>query len=103
MLPLFQLFLDTIENIPGVLTDIKALTLFVANDLPMDLTKNGKNWLIREYKKSDNLTRKDFNSPKTYIKPFHLKPKTIEKEYHVWDGGGLTSDMECRILELDNS
>jgi hypothetical protein len=69
----------------------------------MDLTKNGKNWLIREYKKSDSLTIKDLINLKTYIKQFHLKPKTIKKDYPVWDGGGLTSDMECRILELENS
>ena len=103
MLPLFQLCLDNIENIPETLSETKVLTVFIADDLPMDLTENGDNWLIREYKKSDSLTIKELTNPKTYIKPFPLTPKIIEEDYPVWDGGGLTSEMEDKILELENS
>jgi hypothetical protein len=84
MLPLFQLCLDNIENIPETLSETKVLTVFIADDLPMDLTENGDNWLIREYKKSDSLTIKELTNPKTYIKPFPLTPKIIVEDYPVW-------------------
>lgn len=103
MFPLFQLCLDNIENIPEVLSATKALTVFVSEELPMDLTANGDNWLIREYKKSDNLTVKELLNPKSFIKPFPLKPEIIEEDYPVWDGGGLTTEMETKILELENT
>ncbi|CAN5434163.1 YwqG family protein [soil metagenome] len=103
MLPLFQLCLDNIENVPKVLSDTKVLTVFIANELPMDLAENGENWLIREYKKSENLTIKELTNPKSFIKPFPLTPQIIEEDYPVWDGGGLTSEMEDKILELENS
>lgn len=103
MFPLFQLCLDNLENIPKILSETKVLTVFIAEELPMDLTENGNDWLIREYKKSDNLIIKEVTNPKSFIKPFPLTPKIIEEDYPVWDGGGLTSEMEDKILELENS
>ena len=103
MFPLFQLCLDNLENIPKILSETKALTVFIAEELPMDLTENGNGWLIREYKKSDSLIIKELTNPKSFIKPFPLTPKIIEEDYPVWDGGGLTSEMEDKILELENS
>lgn len=103
MLPLFQLCLDNVENVPEVLSDTKVLTVFVADELPTELTDNGNNWLIREYKKSDKLTIKELINPESFIKPFPLSPKAIEEDYPVWDGGGLTSEMEDKVLELENS
>lgn len=32
-----------------------------------------------------------------------MTPKVIEEDYPVWDGGGLTIEMENKILELENS
>jgi uncharacterized protein YwqG len=103
MFPLFQLCLDNIANIPEILSETKVLTVFIADELPMDLTENGNKWLIREYKKSENLTIKKLTNPKSFIKPFPLTPKIIEEDYPVWDGGGLTSEIEDKILELENS
>ena len=103
MLPLFQLCLDNIENVPKSLSNTKFLTVFIAEDLPMDLTENGENWLVREYKKSDKLIMKELNNPKSFITPFPLTPKMIEEDYPVWDGGGLTSENEDKFLELENS
>lgn len=103
MIPLFQLCLEEVHNIPKVLSETKVLTIFIAEELPMDLTSNGNNWLIREYNKSDNLVTKNLNNPNSSLKPFPLKPKTIEEDYPVWDGGGLTSEQEDKILELENS
>ncbi len=103
MFPLFQLCLDNLENIPKILSETKALIVFISDELPMDLIENGNDWLIREYKKSDNLIIKELTNPKSFIKPFPLTPKIIEEDYPVWDGGGLTSEMEDKILELENS
>jgi uncharacterized protein YwqG len=103
MFPLFQLCLDNIEDIPRILSETKVLTVFIADELPMDLTENGNNWLIREYTKSDELIIKELTNPKSFIKPFPLASKIIEEDYPVWDGGGLTSEMEDKILELENS
>ncbi len=103
MFPLFQLCLDNLEYIPKILSEAKALVVFIAEELPMDLTENGNDWLIREYKKSDKLIIKELTNPKSFIKPFPLTSKIIEEDYPVWDGGGLTSEMVDKILELENS
>ncbi|MDA3614349.1 hypothetical protein O3P16_05985 [Chitinophagaceae bacterium LY-5] len=79
MLSLFQLCLDNIENIPEALTKTKVLTVFIVDELPMDLTENGHSWLIREYKRSDNIIIKELTNPKSFIKPFTRtrSPKTL--------------------------
>lgn len=79
------------------------ITVFIAEELPMDITANGNEWLLREYKKSDKLIIKELNNPDSGLKPFPLKPSKIEEDYPVWDGGGLTSEMENEILKLENS
>ncbi|AJW63549.1 hypothetical protein VO54_02077 [Elizabethkingia miricola] len=103
MFPLFQLCLDGIDNIPEILSDTKALTVFISQDPPLDLAPNGDGWLVREYKKFDHLIIKELANTESFIKPFPLAPKTIEEDYPVWDGGGLTSEMEDKILELEDS
>jgi uncharacterized protein YwqG len=37
------------------------------------------------------------------LKPFPLIPQNIQDDYPVWDGGGLTSEMEDEILKLEKS
>lgn len=103
MLPLFQLCLDNITNIPEVLADTKALTVFISKEIPLALTPNGSNWLLREYKKSDILTIKDFANKNSYIKPFPLRPQEVKEDYPVWDGGGLSDEMVDKISELEHS
>lgn len=103
MLPLFQLCLDNIENIPETLVDTKVLTVFISKELPVDLTTNGKNWLIREYKKDDILTIKDMTNKASHIKPFPLRPEAVKEDYPIWDGGGLSAEMADKIIELENS
>ncbi|WP_437918726.1 DUF1963 domain-containing protein [Sphingobacterium sp. LRF_L2] len=103
MIPLIQLCLDDIETIPKVLSETRVITVFISEELPMDLASNGNNWLIREYTKSDKLIIKDLNNPISGLKPFPLKPIKIEEDYPVWDGGGLTSEMEDEIIKLEKS
>lgn len=102
MIPLFQLCLDGLENVPEVLADTKVITVFMGQELPMDVTANGHNWMIREYKKADNLVIKQLQYPESTIKPFPLKPQYIKEDYPIWDGGGLTSEMEETIIRLEN-
>ena len=103
MLPLFQLCLDDIENIPEILSDTKVLTVFISKELPVDLTPNGENWQIREYKKSDRLVVKELTNNASHIKAFPLKPEIVKEDYPIWDGGGLSVEMSEKILELENS
>jgi len=102
MIPLLQLNLENIV-LPEIISDSKVITVFVSEELPMDLTENGQNWLLREYKKSDSLTIKELKHPETIIKSFPLKKQIIDEDYPVWDGGGLTSEIEDKIIELENS
>ena len=103
MFPLFQLCLENIEIRPDILADTMVITVFIAEELPMDITANGNEWLLREYKKSDKLIIKELKNPDSGLKPFPLKPSKIKEDYPVWDGGGLTSEMENEILKLEDS
>ena len=100
MIPLMQLNLENLV-LPEIISDSKVITVFVSEELPMDLIENGQNWLLREYKKSDSLTIKKLTHPKTKIKSFPLKTQNIDQP--VWDGGDLTSEIEDKIIELENS
>ena len=103
MFPLFQLCIDNIENIPEILSDTKVMTVFISKELPVDLTPNGENWLIREYKKTDTLVLKELANNSSPIKAFPLKPEIVKEDYPIWDGGGLSAEMSEKILELENS
>lgn len=103
MMPLFQLCLTNLPIIPKVLSETKVLTVFVSKDLPVTLTPNGENWLIREYKCIDDLLIKKLIHPNSFLKAFPLKPQIVNEDYPVWDGGGLSSELESKILDLENS
>lgn len=106
MIPLFQLCLDNLVSIPHAvphaLAGTKALTVFISQELPMDLVNNGENWLIREYKNSDTLVIKDLTNKKSNLKPFPLQLRIVEKDYPVWDGGGIPEEIEDKILALED-
>jgi uncharacterized protein YwqG len=103
MLPLMQLCFEDLPFVPSALSDIKVATIFIAADLPFDLTENGANWLIRTYKKTDELIVKELTNENSHIKAFPLKPKIIEEDYPVWDDCGIPDEIEDEILELENS
>jgi len=103
MFPLFQVWLKDLPYIPDDLIGIKALTVFIAGEIPVDLTPNGENWLIREYKETDVLVVKDLVNENSYLKAFPLKPEMIEADYPVWDGGGIPEELGNEILELEDN
>lgn len=103
MIPLIQLNLRNVLNKPNAISDTKVITIFIAQDLPVELTLNGEDWLIREYSHEDELVIKNIKVEGNFIKPYPLKPKEIEEDYPVWDGGGLSDEMEDKILALEES
>jgi len=103
LLPLAQLYLSSLPFCVPCLQDIELITVFIAEDLPEEFAKMGDGWLIREYRTIKDLVRKDLKSPDSYIKPFPLKPILIEKDYPLWDGGGVPSDIEDEILALEEN
>lgn len=103
MLPLLQICLDGLPYIPEALAETKVLTIFVANELPMDLAANGDNWLIREYKKDDVLVAKDLVNNTSFLKPFPLSYQLVEADYPVWDGGGMPTEIAEEITALEDS
>lgn len=103
MLPLMQLCFENLPFVPSALSDTKVITVFIAANLPVDLCENGNNWLIREYKNTDDLVVKDLTNELSYLKAFPLQPQIITEDYPVWDGGGIPEEIEDRIIELEDS
>lgn len=103
MIPLFQLCMNSLPFIPETLVDIKALTVFISEDIPVNLTPNGENWVIREYRKTDSLVVKEFLNKESILKAFPLKPEIINEDYPVWDGGGMNDEIADKILKLEKS
>jgi hypothetical protein len=103
MLPLFQLSLKNLPFVPEILKDTKAITVFIAKNFPVDFKSNGDSWVLREYKITDELIVKDLKNSQSYIKPFPLKANFIEKDFPVWDGGGIPVELEGEILKLESS
>ncbi len=103
MLPLFQLCLSTLPFVPTALAGVKVLTVFISRDWPMDLTPNGENWLIREYGQTDLLRIKDLVNQDFWLKPFPLKPQTIEADYPVLDDDEMPGEIAEEFLGLEAS
>ena len=85
MLPLFQLCLEGLPFVPEILEESKIITVFISKNFPMDLTPNGNNWVLREYKSLDNIIIKDLKNDTSFIKPFPLSNRLIKKDYPVWE------------------
>jgi hypothetical protein len=102
MFPLFQLCLEKLPFIPNILKNTKVITVFISENFPMDVTPNGANWLLREYKFSDELVVKNLTNPQSQIKPFPLTHNFIEQDFPVWDGGGIPKEIATEILALEN-
>lgn len=103
MLPLFQLCLDQLPYVPEILQDTKIITVFISKDFPMDLTPNGNNWVLREYKNTDLIVIKDLKNDSSFIKPFPLSNKLIEEDFPVWEDGQIPEDISEKISELEDS
>jgi hypothetical protein len=104
MLPLFQLYFDQFPFVPNILKETKIITVFISQDFPMDLTPNGNDWVLREYKNTDKIVIKDLQNDASFVKAFPLSNKLIEEDYPVWeDASGISDEITDKILELEDS
>ena len=65
--------------------------------------RHGKGWLIREYTADDELVRYEYPAnPNGSPKPFPLKPVFLERDFPIWDGGGLNGHLEDEICDFED-
>ncbi len=103
MLPLLQLHLANLPFVPEELAGIKALTLFISENQPYELSNNGEGWLLREYTSTDDLVFKDLRNPRSPIRSFPLKASLISEDYPSWDGGAIPADLAEEIQRLEKA
>ncbi len=102
MIPLGQFYIQNLPVIHENINDTKLITVFISKEFPECLEKMGDNWLVREYKTLDGIKIKDLKNPESFLKPFPLKSELVEKDFPIWDGGGLSGEMEDEIIKLEN-
>lgn len=102
MIPLAQFYIPSFPYIPAPVKETQILTVFMPEELPEVLDPISANWLIREYKSTDDLVVKDIKNPSSELKAFPLKPEIIEKDYPLWDTQDIPSDVEDAILDLED-
>jgi len=102
MIPLIQINLNNISTKPKSISNTKIITVFICQDFPVESTPNGQSWVLREYENENDLKTKKIEVGNNLVKPFPLKPQKSIEDYPVWDGGGLSNEMEDKILELEN-
>ena len=102
MVPLAQLYLPNLPYVPQGLEGITLLTVFISKDFPDAFEDMGANWLIRTYTNTDEFEIQHIENPDSWLNPFPLDAQFIEKDAPVWDGGGLSPEMENVVLDLEN-
>lgn len=103
MIPLMQLNLENLSFVSESLKEIKLLTIFVSQNLPCDITPNGSNWVVREYRDLSKLQKKEFSNPFVQLKPFPLKPKVVPEDFPVWDDSySFPENIADEILRLED-
>ncbi|MBL6446382.1 DUF1963 domain-containing protein [Fulvivirga sp. 29W222] len=103
MIPIAQLCLVDLPFVSSALANTKLLTVFLSKDFPEEFEPMGENWLIREYHDLNDIEVKEITNENSWLKPFPLKPEYVERDYPIWDGGGLSLEMEDEILALENN
>lgn len=120
---LAQFYLPNLPFVPEPLKHITWLTVFMCEEFPeiegqygiekidedgeayfelhSELGQNGDGWLIKEYTADDELVEYEFE-PFEFIKPFPLKADFKDKDFPLWDGGGVPSDLQYEISELED-
>ncbi|CDF79611.1 conserved hypothetical protein (DUF1963) [Formosa agariphila KMM 3901] len=102
MLPLAQFYLPNLPYVHPNIKKTKLITVFISQALPEQLEPMGDRWMIREYEDLDGITIKNIDHPDSFLKPFPLQVDFQEQDFPLWDGGGLSIDMESEILKLED-
>lgn len=109
MVPLAQFHLPSLPYLPPALTGPDWVTIFLSKnytDLLHDAYfdrgyPEGKYFAVREYADPHEISFDRTISAHPYLKPFPLSVGEPVADHPIWDGGGLSSKMEDRILNLE--
>jgi len=102
MIPLMQLYLPNLPFVHNSIRNTKIITVFISKEFPECLEKMGENWIVREYDNLDEIVIKKLVNPESFIQAFPLKAEFVEKDFPIWDGGGLSMEMEDEIIKLED-
>ncbi|WP_420460983.1 DUF1963 domain-containing protein [Neolewinella sp.] len=110
MIPLAQFYLADLPYLPPALKGVTLLTFFLSityNNLLQTRGEtaayphDGAYYVVREYRSLPTVHPATSQPEPVYIKPFPLRPEPVRDDYPIWDGGGLSPEMEREILRLE--
>ena len=108
MYPLAQFYLPNLPYLPEALKKFEYITVFMGKDFPeydekWDLiSKNREGWIVRPYTKDDILVKNEYlRDDDICPDSYPLIAKLNDKDFPVWDGGGLDFEVEDEICELE--
>lgn len=100
MNPLATLFLEGLAGVPQSLVGIYLCTVFISPDIFDHLMNLDGYFCVRTYRKEDSLVPCDWVNGN--IKAFPLVPQAVSNDTPVWDGGGISVEIEDEILRLED-
>ena len=108
MYPVAQFYLANLPYLPETLKKFEYITVFMGEDFPEyneedeGVSKNGDGWILRTYTKDDILVKNEYlRDDNICPDSYPLIAKLNDKDFPVWDGGGLDFEVEDEICELE--
>ena len=108
MYPTAQFYLANLPYLPETLKKFEYITVFMGEDFPEynvedeGVSKNGDGWILRTYTKDDILVKNEYlRDDNICPDSYPLIAKLNDKDFPVWDGGGLDFEVEDEICELE--
>ena len=108
MYPLAQFYLANLPYLPEALKKFEYITVFMGENFPEyneeneGVSKNGDGWILRTYTKDDILVKNEYlRDDNICPDSYPLIAKLNDKDFPVWDGGGLDFEVEDEICELE--
>ena len=111
MMPLAQVFLPSMACVPLALTGLQLLTFWLSPDYRELLRihdgikpfpNTGAYYQVREYADLGGLEYHDVPTTDNYLRAFPLRIGEVRSDYPIWDGGGLSRELEDAVLELED-
>ena len=108
MYPIAQFYLANLPYLPEALKKFEYITIFMGEDFPEynvedeGVSKNGDGWILRTYTKDDILVKNEYlRDDNICPDSYPLIAKLNDKDFPVWDGGGLDFEVEDEICDLE--
>ena len=108
MYPVAQFYLANLPYLPEALKKFEYITVFMGEDFPEynvedeGVSKNGDGWILRTYTKDDILVKNEYlRDDNICPDSYPLIAKLNDKDFPVWDGGGLDFEIEDEICDLE--